>query len=255
MDGFYEKIRDIQEQCLVEDDVARNFSAHFHFQIEIFILRSGKFEVKINNHTRILERDTVVIADSLDLHSYRNLLGKTENCLIIIPFYYLNDYIKLKNQRELESNFIENSELCEDLIRIGHKMRNTSSVFLLKAYVNAILGMILEHDRFIAPNSSKDMDLIRKILTYIEAHFTEPVSLKTIARTFGYSCEHISRTFRVFFNHTIPSYLNMLRLKYVKLLLQEDPQKKIGEAVFEAGFNSLQTYYRVQKKFRHSEEL
>lgn len=246
MDAFYELDRDSIDELLVEDGVMRDYPLHFHSQIELFLFVRGGFEITINGDRRELAPYTVTMADSFDLHSSTNHASFAENCLVIIPFRYLTDYMALKKEREIGAHFITDEGLCRELLSLAHGLARAKSELLVKAYVDHILGLISERVGFVTSNKMRDLELIQKILLYIEQHFKEDITLAVIAHDLGYSREHISRIFRNYFSCTLPAYVNELRLKYVSRLMAENPEYKVSFAAFEAGFNSMQTYYRVR---------
>ncbi|MBQ3219170.1 MAG: helix-turn-helix domain-containing protein, partial [Clostridia bacterium] len=63
----------------------------------------------------------------------------------------------------------------------------------------------------------------------------------------GYSDAHISRIFSLYVKKSLPDYVNELRFKEVNRLI-ENTNGKITDLIFDAGFNSIQTYYRVKSK-------
>ena len=83
-----------------------------------------------------------------------------------------------------------------------------------------------------------------KILIYIHEHYTENISLASVAAHFGYNASYVSGLFKSSINLGILRYINLLRLKNVITLMQE--QKHSTEfCVTESGFRSVRTFYRA----------
>ncbi|MBQ8308818.1 MAG: helix-turn-helix transcriptional regulator [Clostridia bacterium] len=89
---------------------------------------------------------------------------------------------------------------------------------------------------------------IRSILAYIQQNYRAEISRKSIARALGYTEAHISRVFHRYLGVGLAEYINGLRLAYVKKLRANGDTRTTIELIYEAGFNSQQTYYRVKGK-------
>lgn len=87
-----------------------------------------------------------------------------------------------------------------------------------------------------------------KILQYVDGIFKEKLSLERIARNLGYSREYISRVFHRYMKRGLNDYINERRLDYIS---RADKTRKISELALEAGFSSMQTYYRALNR-KHS---
>ena len=59
-----------------------------------------------------------------------------------------------------------------------------------------------------------------------------------------YSTEHVSRVFHKYLRVGLPKFINDLRLDYIENELMLSDKKKITDLIFEAGFKSVQSYYR-----------
>ena len=65
------------------------------------------------------------------------------------------------------------------------------------------------------------LDLISTILTYLEAHFTEPdLTLAAIAQLVGYNAKYLSHFFKKEFGMGFAEYLRLLRINHAVILLE-----------------------------------
>ena len=88
-----------------------------------------------------------------------------------------------------------------------------------------------------------NIDLISKVLQYIDVHISEDISFKTLADIYGYSSFHFHRIFTAITNLTITNYIKERRLKLAyNYLLDND--SAVSEVCFKYGFNSIQTFNR-----------
>ena len=91
-----------------------------------------------------------------------------------------------------------------------------------------------------------NIELISKVLQYIDDHISEAISFKTLADIYGYSSFHFHRIFTAITNLTITNYIKERRLKLAYNCLL-DINSTVSEVCFKYGFNSIQTFNRSFK--------
>lgn len=96
-------------------------------------------------------------------------------------------------------------------------------------------------------NRDKSLDKIKQIVSYIESHYTEPITVQSAADYLGFSESHFMKFFKQHLHTTFTSYLNGYRLTIAaRLLLTEDDSiLSISERT---GFNNLSYFNRLFKK-------
>ena len=90
--------------------------------------------------------------------------------------------------------------------------------------------------------------LITSTLNYIDAHFSEPLSLESIAKTFFVSPCYLSHKFKNETGYTIKRYILNRKLGEAQSLLvfSDIPIKEIAAV---CGYSNLQYFYSVFKKY------
>jgi AraC-like DNA-binding protein/ligand-binding sensor protein len=89
--------------------------------------------------------------------------------------------------------------------------------------------------------------MIARARGYITDHQAEELSLKEVARAVNTSAFYFCKMFKQATGLTFTDYLARVRVEKVKNLLL-NPHKRVSEAAFEAGFQSLSQFNRVFKK-------
>lgn len=89
--------------------------------------------------------------------------------------------------------------------------------------------------------------ITEKILSYIENHLEENLSLETIAAELNYSKFYMARVFKEDTGSTLYQYIRNRRLKEAALKLT-DTSKPLVEIALEAGYSSQQSFTQA---FRH----
>ncbi len=86
--------------------------------------------------------------------------------------------------------------------------------------------------------------LSRQALAWLEAHYSEAVSIADCAASIPVSPAYLSRLLRKETGQTPVHYLQQKRIAHARLLLQES-QSSIGEIAHSCGFGSTKHFYRV----------
>lgn len=115
-----------------------------------------------------------------------------------------------------------------------------------------LLGIFAQHlsavsNQLALQGATAEPPAVVKARTYIEEHRDEELSLAQVARAVNMSVFHFCKTFRKATGLTFVDYLARVRIERIKSLLN-DPYKRVSEAAFEAGFQSLSQFNRVFRR-------
>jgi AraC-like DNA-binding protein len=94
---------------------------------------------------------------------------------------------------------------------------------------------------------NREPPLVIRARQYIEAHKTKPISLHSIAAAIGVSPFHFSKVFHKSTGMTFTEYLGRARAEGARDKLL-NPNLRINEVAFEAGFQSLTQFNRTFKR-------
>lgn len=92
-----------------------------------------------------------------------------------------------------------------------------------------------------------DSPMVAKAKLFITDHQGEEISLRQVSSAVNTSAFYFCKIFKQATGLTFTDYLARVRIEKVKNLLQ-NPHKRISEAAFEAGFQSLSQFNRVFRK-------
>ena len=98
------------------------------------------------------------------------------------------------------------------------------------------------------------MDLLYyiEIVNYINEHYKENITLKKMAKDFGYTREYFSKIFYKTIGLHFNDYLSQVRIKNVVDLIsnKQESKQKITDIILSCGYNNLVTFYRQYKKYK-----
>ncbi len=92
--------------------------------------------------------------------------------------------------------------------------------------------------------STSEAPAVTRARIYIAEHQTEEIALKDVAGAVNMSAFYFCKTFKKATGMTFTDYLARVRVEKVKNLLL-NPHKRVSEAAYEAGFQSLSQFNRV----------
>ena len=136
-----------------------------------------------------------------------------------------------------------------------HSMFRTMPAARQHLEQTVLTGFLLSHthtysDALLRPQSSAAPFYVRRAEAYIEAHFSEPLSLADIAAHAGVSARSLQNGFQSFRNMTPMGFLRSLRLKRAhEILLLSDPRTvTVTEIALQCGFAHMGEFATAYKR-------
>lgn len=224
-------------------NATENFPAHFHSGIEIAYTLSGVTVTSVGGKVCSAEKNSLVFFDSGEVHS---IIECGRYITLIIPEKYLAAFTSFKRGRALETVvFSDGDGSLKDLIdKIGSSY-DENDVYT-QGLVYVFLGKILSRSN-LKMTKNKGAEGLKPVLTYLNEHYTEKITLDGVAEKFNYNKCYLSTAFNKNFNTSVTEYVNNLRLKHFIKTVRETPGVSLTVAALDSGFNSLQTFYRAFK--------
>ncbi len=119
-----------------------------------------------------------------------------------------------------------------------------------QTFIEFLTLIFLKQDENLFANGSEMTPMEEKIYGvagYIHAHYSEDISLDSLAEYSGISSSHLSRQFKNITGFTVTDYIQMTRVRNVQSLLVST-QMPITEVAAPCGFNSFSQFNRVFRK-------
>ncbi|NHN34007.1 response regulator transcription factor [Paenibacillus agricola] len=113
-----------------------------------------------------------------------------------------------------------------------------------KYFIELIKELLLNYPKYAGQQMNAS---IKKICEYMEVHYFENFSLIRLAEMSHMSVSHFSMLFKKTTGQTCLNYLNLVRIRKAKELLQE-PDLKIYEIADMIGYSSLAYFNRIFKQ-------
>lgn len=116
---------------------------------------------------------------------------------------------------------------------------------LTSVYLSVLLAELMLAYTSISQSSHQRSDLLFTIISYINSHLSQPMSVESLCQRFFISRSQLNRLFRKMTGASVWDYVVAKRLMYAKMLLEagETP----AAACQKSGFNDYSPFYRAYK--------
>jgi YesN/AraC family two-component response regulator len=238
-------------------------ASHFHSTYEIYYLMAGKREFFIQDRTiTIHEGDVVIIAPNI-LHRTTNaeqpmherFIINMHECLFSSDGAHKEALRPLLEKDYLVLSGSLRNRLSLDMLArtIIQEMKERGGGFELLARSLAVQLLIAccrhyqQHEEELPLSPSPMHDRISEIVRHINDHYQEELSLALMADKFYISPYYLSRSFKEATGFAFVEYVNSVRIKEAKKLL-ELSSLKVHAIAKKVGFGSVTHFGRVFKE-------
>lgn len=239
---------------------------HFHDQMEILIIMSEGDKFFIRNKVYPLSRGSVFILNSSDLHrsvakprsiyQYYSIRFfpeeidglSTENFDLIRCFRNHSNFNHM-----VRLNIDQLDHLLKLVNKIEYYLATDCSAFGKEIFAKTLLAEVLIYINFLydlpplpAAPEKEDVTAYYPVISYINEHVTEKISLDDLSGKFFVNKYYLSHRFKALFGMTLGDYITQKRLSLAKSYLRQGlPVTISGE---KAGFNSCNHFIRTFTK-------
>lgn len=246
-------------------DIRRQFQfpVHWHDELEIIYIKHGNLQIFIEDREYSGKAGSVFLVNPRELH----FMGSADLSVAYYTLLFPLEFISFQSDDELEKTLLHplrNGQLLlVNQLTENELLHNLGSLFdglialneqqapqyQLKTHIMLLtfLSSMIEHDLIMRPRSrASRIGRQKELLLYIREHYTEQITLQTLAGQFHLSEKYVSRYFKEHFYLTFSEYLNHLRLSCAKRLL-ETTELSVTETALRSGFLNVSYFIRTFK--------
>lgn len=243
--------------CYTENHIVPN---HWHSHLEILYILDGAMYIKCNEKEYTVEGGGMFIFNSGDIH-YTYCGRGVHLILLQIPYDYMQRAIQgyeqisfeqyfTKERMDREASLTKVRELLMEMAKLYREETDGYAMLFVSA-LNQLMYEMYKNYSVRAGESDevtiKNMNRLKEIITYIEKHYAEPISLADIAKEFALNPEYFCRYFKKNMGFTVLEYINMVRLPRI----YEDligTKESISDIQAKHGFTNDKVFHRMFKK-------
>lgn len=254
--------------AITKRDASHEFvqALHYHdfYEVQFYLSEADNGiigEITINGQKRTLEQGCLVLINMFDQH-HINITSKepyTRYCisfdssLLLFAcsdtsnlFNIFSNCAEVKYSKPLTpsqiNTFVSIYNKHEELkLRHGRDIMEKSLILEIFAHIYDLFYDGQE----ISAADSRSMEIVTKLIGYIDEHIAQDLSLETLAEYVSFSTFHLSRIFKRYTGTTLNKYITTKRIDKAKLLLKSS--MSITNISKEVGFNNYNHFYRTFK--------
>lgn len=240
---FFEK-HGIDEKQTFNYTILENnsFPLHFHRAYEIILVEKGEMLIKIEETQYTLKAKEAVFIFPNQLHELVTVNRSTCKLLIFSPEmvgqFYSSYKQSIPKNNKINITFDVN-ETCLD------------TIFAQKSILYKFCDKLIKSTEFEEIILSSKRKIIQNILLYVDTHYSQDCTLKTVAHTLQYDYAYLSKLFYQYTELTFTEYLNRYRITQATYFL-ESTELTIKEIAHSCGYNNLRTFNRNFRNFKDS---
>lgn len=223
-------------------------TAHWHNRIELLYMISGALDIYLNDvHTIASPEQTVIILPNTIHCATTSSTGAEYYVIAFDPQNFCNntivsdDYIhSLLHQQIAFSPVTDHPRITKVMKELTSLLSDTQKQHPLCSVskIYELLGLFYQYCIVDASQIRKPDERFKDVLLYVNGHFTEDISSKTLSRQFGYDESYFCRRFKEATGTSPTKYIRYLRLEKAQHLLHTTPEN-ICDIALRCGFSDI----------------
>ncbi len=121
--------------------------------------------------------------------------------------------------------------------------KTSDAPMLAYGYIIQLFHLINHHATAFESKTQMLPENIVKIKQYVDENYLTLNSITEIAKHFFYSREHISRLFKECYNTNLADYVNTLKIRHSKQMLEQGAT--VTDACYQSGFRNMSTFTTI----------
>lgn len=249
---------------------------HWHTSVEITYIYAGEVtSFTINNMTHHCEPGSIFVVNSAEIHSsIANPCPGLKALTIQFPYHFLNQlipdfdkkkFINLTDKASPEA--IGLKKILDDFYQLAVAEPTDLFVIQINQLVYTIVLLLSQYwlvEKGQLANSNiynRNLGRIQPILSFIQEHYADALSIDLIAKQFHLSTNYLSKFFKKTLGMSVLKYLQLVRVSQAQRLLlftdkpthiiSEDvgfPNEKSFRKAFETVFETTPKKYQIENK-------
>lgn len=243
--AYYEAFHDKESSSRFFYSENADTPSHFHRCIEILYITEGRARCAVDGEPFDAGKDDIVFVRRCAVHEIAPAPAYG-NFVLIVKAAYADDFGSALEKETLPPLLNDrpfNRTLLPLLLRMQRAVQKPSFL-VMKGYIDVLIGSLLDHyeRRPFAP--TPNLSAVVEALNYIDEHFSEPITLDSLAAHFGYNKYYFSRLFNAYIGENLNNYVNAVRVRKLVETAKRTDKTNFSDLAFGCGFDSMTTFYR-----------
>lgn len=252
---------------------------HWHEEIEILYLKSGKYKVDINMEPYEINQECFIFINRGELHNLRSITQEYEEQAIVFEpqmlrfhsYDSIDEYIllplaqgELTFPRMLDASHPMFPAFRAEYERISSAFCRNQQVTItgdqiytndivaqmqIKASLLHMLALLMDHELMChtVQLENQRIESIKTVLAYISRHYQEKLYIQDLSSLVNMNEQYFCRFFKKAIGKPPIDYINDYRLNKVIHLL-ENTEQPVTSISLDCGFNNMGNFQRLFKR-------
>jgi len=250
-------------------DIGESLMNHWHKDLEIAFTVAGNSHHYINGECIVARPGRLIVTNSEFIHSIipdkaisnQHILSTI--LLVIKPEFLEKIYPEYKDvyfKNDKEEACPEIAEIMQEFLNYttGTPGNAERAMFLKGKVMELLYYMINEgvisRNKADNINTQKNIERMRGVISFIENHYTEPITQAMVAEKFYFSTVYFSKYFKKCTGMTFTDYLTYYRVEMARKDLM-NTKNSISQIAMDNGFSDERRFILGFKKYYSSTPL
>lgn len=270
---FLEAAGDIVVERIERDYDFNMVTKHFHKEYELYYLLEGERYYFIDKQTYHIKKGSLVFIEQNQVHKTVGVSSFYHDRILVqvpdeimkqlfsvfggLDIYAYTNCFGVLDLNESGQKHVENLLFS---IMSEMKGKRLGYEFVIRSKIAELLIFIMrckngEYTTYQAETvKTEKHKKIHEIAEYINLYYKNKISLDYLAKHFYVSKSYLSRIYKEVTGFTVNEYINIVRIKKAKLLL-ETTNKSITEIAEQVGYDSITYFEKVFKIYMETSPL
>lgn len=237
---FFFEHHGLEDPLFFRSNILHNqsFPVHLHRAYELIQVIEGELHMQVEQKQYQLAENELAFIFSTQLHSFRAFDDTVISVTIFSP-EFIDDFHSRYHNMMPESN----------VLSLGAPLdfAKLKSVYAKKGQLYTLCDLLLQSTRLQPLEGNLHVEVLQKIFGYVDVHYGEDCSLKSVAAALRYDYSYLSKLFVRATGMHYTEYVNVYRIAQACTLLAAG-QCSISEISAICGYGNLRTFHRNFQK-------
>lgn len=212
----------------------QSFPAHMHRAYELIYLHTGALSVQVEQRAYRLSAGELAFVSCNQIHSFTSP-GRSHITVVLFSPELIGDFYSANKGRVPAGNVIALEKTPD--------WQGLESVYAQKSFLYHICDRLLAATDMIPAENQLQVAVMQQMLAYIDRHFGEECSLKSVAGSLQYDYAYLSKLFTELAGMHFTQYLNNYRIAQACYLLQNGGYT-VSQIAARCGYTTMRTFHR-----------
>ena len=240
---------DLSSAIYLKEDNLLGADPHFHDSMEFIFIKRGSAVCHLDNKSMTLGQGDIFFVESYQTHYYEST-GDILAYVLVLSRDYTQTFRTLYPGLTFEAYLTDKEKNKAIFELMNHWVFSDNKTELYnQGQASILLSLLINKYNLVHREEYQGDILLKELLRYIHQHYLEDITVISMAHDLGYTPEYCSKTLKKCLKNGVRSYINSLRIKRANELLSDKSLNlSQSEVLYQCGFSSPSTYYRVKKE-------